>query len=244
MTLDEAFACLRRDVHDRARANDVTAALDTLRAALAALVAQEVFVEHRREAVASAVFDKIEDRALVGDLPEIAAPAGYLRTAVRRRSMDVARAEATAERAKRVLEQKADAARAAAAAHAERNADWPHLERLVAIVLRGMDPAYRRSNEQAWATLALIHREGLSLRESVMRVMEDDVASVADLEAQVQRMHKAHQRLRKAILAEIDARIATGREVDMAHGCRTLLATLRRRCPNRAPSRVSPAKER
>ncbi|GDX83811.1 hypothetical protein LBMAG42_56220 [Deltaproteobacteria bacterium] len=241
MTLAEALETLRTDIHNASQAARVLEAQDTLHRELQRLVRRVTQSSEYWEPAALSVADKLVDQALSGDLPEIPAPALYVRTALRWRVLDLVRRAEVAKRdiARQEMQAAIDAADAEAAKR--REVAWTSLRAMYAIVRRALEERFREPNDVAMETLWHIHERGLTLKEVLVRLDPGLEVDEVALERAAARLHKAQQRLRAAIKAEAAAQVAAGRlPEETGEDILWLLATLRRRRPIALASSVSP----
>ena len=239
MTLAEALETLRKDIRDETRAPQVAEAQNALQQALQGIVRTVTNKPELWEPAALSVESKLMDQALSGDLPETAAPVGYVRTALTWRVRDLLRRAAVAKRdlARAEMQAAIDAADEEDARR--RVAAWVSLRSIYAIVRRAMEAPHRVSNDEAMESLWHIHEGGLTLKELLVRLEPTLEGNAVGLDRAAARLHKSQQRVRAAITDETTAQVGSGRISEEAgRDILWLLATLRRRCPNRAPSRV------
>lgn len=217
------------------------AAIRTIVAALQEMVRASTSNSEYWDEVVDAVRYRLEDSAISGDLPPIRAARRYLRQAVTWRILDLVRRDEVAKRVRKEQEI-ARQAEEQQRRDAERRAQlWPLLERVFEAVLRSNEARYRPSIARAWASLKLIHEDGYTLRAALQK-LEPETDDPAALERAEAALQKAHQRLRKQLIAEIRGRVATGRMApDEGSDSERIVSTLRRRSPNKVNPPVRPA---
>ncbi len=214
-------------------------------AELARLAANITANPSYREAAVRAVREKLEDQALSGDLDEVAHPAAWLSKSLRWRVCDEARRHARRERS---AERAAEAERARLEMEAREPEPFgPELLTAMetvfekAVSLR--DPWQREHLARAWGQIQALHTERRTLREIVADAEGIDPSDEPAVGLAVQRAHKAHQRLRAALLGALDTLAERGRiDAEMAAIVRSAITRLKRR-QDRAPSGVSRAKD-
>jgi len=248
MTLDEAIVVIRTELMQDAEHVRVQEALQALRDYLKARARHATDSTEFQQIAAEHVYDKLVDQALSGDAPHIAKPAAYLNTALRNKVCDLARRAQTQEdaREREKAERKIAAEiQAAELAIMEREeAALAVFERMSAIILRTTAAPYRGSREAANRTLKRIHVHGDTLKEALIHEDPALADNAGALTLAAEALHKAHQRLRRAIATEASAQLAAKRlTAAEAEDLHWLLTRLRRRSPNRSPSRVSTPNE-
>jgi hypothetical protein len=211
------------------------AAQQVFRSALAVMVQGVTSNSEHWEAAVLSVADKFEDQAISGHTVEIRHPKTYFRQALKWRVLDLIRKD----EARVKVEDEDRIRRAAELAKEEEKARkaalWPAIDEVYAVVFRLTDLRYRPAVQRAMESLRLIHRENLTLKEALLKV-QPALAEATDpdaLERAAAALHKSHQRLRQAIITEVEAKIAAGRTPE-SEGCDIicLVSTLRRRSPN------------
>lgn len=230
---------------DRARAEAALgAAQDTIREQLESMVRKRTSNAEYWDEVVRVVTYRLEDNAINGTLEPLTNAGAYLGKAVYWRILDLARQDKASHRRDIELAIRAAAAAQAEADAKEREAAWLLVQPVYDTVRRSADERYRASIERAWASLRLIHQDGYSLRAALLK-LDPEADDPADPDALVRAeaaLQKAHQRLRKALLAETSERVKAGRmPSDEGEDIERLVTTLRRRSPNRPQTDVAPA---
>lgn len=234
MTLAEALEVLRTDIRNGQEGPRVAVALEVLRRELGRLVHRVTDTSEYRERAAVDVYDKLLDQALSACLPVIVSPSAYLRTSLRNRVIDLARRTRVAERD--LERQQAQILNAAAdeLEHARRQSAWAGLNTMYGIVRRSIEARHREPNDLAMTTLWRIHEAGETLKEALLSLDPELERDLESFERAAAKVHKAQQRVRKAIATEVAAQVAAGRlSADDGDDILWLLGTLRRRGPNR-----------
>ena len=213
------------------------AAQQVFRSALAVMVQGVTSNSEHWEAAVLSVADKFEDQAISGHSEEIRHPKTYFRQALKWRVLDLIRKDEASIRAEEEERRRRAAELAEEEEKARKAALWLAIDEVYATVFHSADHRYRPAVQRAMESLRLIHREDLSLKEALLKV-EPALSEATDpdaLERAAAALHKSHQRLRKAIITEVEAKIAAGRTPE-SEGCDIirLVSTLRRRSPNGA----------
>lgn len=185
-----------------------------------------------------AVREKLEDKAMAGDLDPIASPAAYLRTALRNwvisRKRHLAATGRAADRARRAEEEAR--LRRAPPIDGELLA---LLGRVYEKAVSRRDPWQRDHLQRAWRQMVALQTERATLRELVIRGDGLDAADEEAVRLAVQRAHTAHRRAREALADALEALVRAGEmDAEAADLVGRTLSRLKRR-QDRAGSRVT-----
>jgi len=214
------------------------AAQQVFRSALKVMVQGVTSNSEHWEAAALSVADKFVDQALSGHTVEIRHPKTYFRQALKWRVLDLIRKEEAKKKGEEEERRRRAAELAKEEEKARKAALWPAIDEVYATVFHSTDHRYRPAVQRAMESLRLIHSEEEPSLKAVLLQIEPALVEATDpdtLERAAAALHKSHQRLRKAIITEVEAKIAVGRIPESeGRDIIRLVSTLRRRSPNRA----------